>query len=151
MRRICFLVSTPIGLLFCWPDILYPLAVMNEAVPDCIVTGFEPLIAGIRLPDEKDRHVLAAAIAGHADAIVTFNLADFPSDILKEFGIEAQHPDQFVANQLNLHKLRALSSLKSMRARWSNPARSAEEVIATLDKRGLPISADLLREAATLI
>lgn len=35
---------------------------MKEAVPDCIVTGFEPLVNGLELPDPDDRHVLAAAI-----------------------------------------------------------------------------------------
>jgi hypothetical protein len=33
---------------------------MNRAVRDCLVTGFEPLIEGLRLPDPDDRHVLAS-------------------------------------------------------------------------------------------
>src|SRR5688572_3159148 len=37
-------------------------ALMNLAVRDCLVTGYEPLIAGLELPDADDRHVLAAAI-----------------------------------------------------------------------------------------
>ena len=35
---------------------------MNEAVRDCLVTGYEDLIASLSLPDPDDRHVLAAAI-----------------------------------------------------------------------------------------
>lgn len=35
---------------------------MNSAVADCLVEGYEPLIDGLKLPDSNDRHVLAAAI-----------------------------------------------------------------------------------------
>ena len=50
---------------------------MNSAVPDCLVVGFEPLEAGLAsLPDPNDRHVLAAAIHCGAQEIVTFNLRD---------------------------------------------------------------------------
>jgi hypothetical protein len=55
---------------------------MNQAVPDCLVVGFEGLIAGLSLPDPEDRHVLAATIHGGAELIVTYNLADFPSSAL---------------------------------------------------------------------
>jgi len=53
-------------------------ALMDRVVPDCLVTGHEPLIDGLELPDPEDRHVLAAAIRGNADAIITMNLKDFP-------------------------------------------------------------------------
>jgi hypothetical protein len=43
---------------------------MNKAVPDCLVTGYESLIEQVTLPDPNDRHVLAAAIVGHADVLV---------------------------------------------------------------------------------
>src|SRR4051794_25540256 len=55
---------------------------MNAAVPDCLVTGFEAIIPSLTLPDENDRHVLAAAIVGRADVIVTTNLDDFPEAAL---------------------------------------------------------------------
>jgi predicted nucleic acid-binding protein len=50
------------------------VALMNTSVPDCLVTHYEKLADSIELPDPDDRHVVAAAIVGHADAIVTFNL-----------------------------------------------------------------------------
>lgn len=124
---------------------------MNASVPDCLVTNYEKLITSIDLPDPNDRHVVAAAIAGHADAIVTFNTKDFPADVLQPYGIEVQHPDEFVMNQLQLQKIPALSAIKKMRARWTNPVRPAQELITAFEKRGLPMTADLLREAVTLI
>ena len=51
---------------------------MNIAVPDAVISGFDPLLAGLDLPDPDDRHVLAAAMHGGAQAIVTFHLNDFP-------------------------------------------------------------------------
>jgi len=124
---------------------------MNASVPDCLVTNYEKLITSIDLPDPDDRHVVAAAIAGHADAIVTFNTKDFPADVLQPYGIEVQHPDEFLMNQLQLQKIPALSAIKKMRARWTNPVRSAQELIAAFERRGLPMTADLLREAIALI
>ncbi len=75
---------------------------MNAHVRDCLVTGYETLIDAITLPDPKDRHVLAAAIRAGADVIVTFNLKDFPENDLKPYGIEAQHPNDFLTFQLDL-------------------------------------------------
>ncbi len=70
---------------------------MNEAVRNCLVTGYEELISSLSLPDPDDRHVLAAAIRARADVIVTFNLSDFPVETLAGFNIEARHPDDFSA------------------------------------------------------
>jgi len=59
-------------------------------VPDCLVTSYEKLVNSIELPDPDDRHVVAATIVGHADAIVTFNTKDFPQAILQPYSIEVQ-------------------------------------------------------------
>ncbi|WP_310482297.1 PIN domain-containing protein, partial [Chamaesiphon sp. VAR_48_metabat_403] len=69
---------------------------MNQNVPDSLVTDFENLIPTLELPDPDDRHVLAAAISADAKIIVTFNLKDFPDPILAKHEIVAQHPDVFV-------------------------------------------------------
>ena len=75
---------------------------MDQHAIDTLVTGYEDLIPGLQLPDPDDRHVLAAAIRGHATVIVTMNLRDFPPDVLAPLGIEAQHPDEFVLHLLDL-------------------------------------------------
>jgi len=60
------------------------------------------LIDQLDLPDPDGRHVLAAAIRAHAGDIVTYNIRDFPAESLKPYGIEAQHPDEFVTHLLDL-------------------------------------------------
>ena len=69
---------------------------MDHAAPDALVTGYESLTDPLELPDPDDRHVLAAAIHFRFKRHCRLNLADFPSQALGKFGIEAQHPDDFV-------------------------------------------------------
>jgi predicted nucleic acid-binding protein len=57
---------------------------INGAVRDCLVTGYQPLVEALDLPDPDDRHVLAAAIKVNAQLIVTRNLKDFPPKTLAE-------------------------------------------------------------------
>jgi predicted nucleic acid-binding protein len=80
---------------------------MNEHVSDCLISGYELLIPTVTLPDPDDRHVLAAAIHGGADLIVTFNLNDFPAPTLDQFHIRAVHPDEFIARLWKAGTLRA--------------------------------------------
>lgn len=75
---------------------------MTRSVPDCMVTGLEGLIGGLVLPDHDDRRVLAAAIQAGAQAVVTFNLDDFPAARLEPYNIEAKHPDDFVVDTIDL-------------------------------------------------
>jgi hypothetical protein len=68
-------------------------------------------------------HVLAAALAGHADCIVTANLKDFPVEAVGPLGVEVIHPDQFIVAQWDLDQLVAVAAFKRMRARWKKPRR----------------------------
>jgi hypothetical protein len=70
---------------------------------------------------------------------------------LVPFGIEAQHPDEFLLNQIDLNQIAALKSIKAMRARWRKPAVAAPELATALEKLGLPLTAARLREVADLI
>ncbi len=72
------------------------IAALRVAFPGAAVALPVGLAARLWLPDPNDVHVLAAAIAGHADLIVTFNAADFPRHTLAEEGLDRQDPDQFL-------------------------------------------------------
>jgi predicted nucleic acid-binding protein len=111
---------------------------MDAHVRDCLVCGYEPLIEGLGLPDPDDRHVLAAALRTRAHVIVTFNLKDFPADYLATFGIEAQHPDEFISHLIDLSPGAVCEAAKRQRAALVNPAKSVEEFLDALAKQSLP-------------
>ncbi|MBB3117121.1 hypothetical protein FHS03_000140 [Massilia violacea] len=124
---------------------------MASAVEDCLVENAESIVDSLKLPDPDDRHVLAAAIIGHADAIVTFNMKDFPEEIAKPYGIEVLHPDDFLVAQYHLDPIGFLSVVKAQRERLRNPPKSAEAHVATFEQQGLPQISKLLRDAIELI
>jgi hypothetical protein len=126
---------------------------MRDAVPDWEVpeSAWIPLERSLNLPDQDDRHVLAAAIAGHADCIVTSNLKHFPAQILADYGIEAIDPDTFIINQWDLDPVTAIGAFKRMRARRKKPRSSPEDFADALEIGGLPTTAERLRAAAELI
>lgn len=68
----------------------------RAAFPRAVVREQPDIEARLTLPDPNDIHVLAVAIAGHADAIVTFNAQDFPRPVLADEGIERRDPDGFL-------------------------------------------------------
>lgn len=134
------------------PNVLaHTREMMNQAVPDCLVTGYEPIIDGLVLPDPKDRHVLAAAIRCGAQIIVTHNLKDFPADILEQYGIEAIHPDEFLEYQFGLRPELVIEAAKTQRARLRNPPKTAEEFLERLAAQGLVVTADKLSDFLYLI
>jgi len=126
---------------------------MRDAVPDWEVpeAAWHPLLNGYSLPDPDDRHVLAAAIAGHADCIVTANLRDFPVQVVSQYGIEVVDPDRFIINQWDLDALTVVAAFKRMRSRWKRPQATPDDFAAALERSGLPVTAHRLREAAELI
>ena len=124
---------------------------MDRAVPDALVKGYEPLIDSLDLPDKDDRHVLAAAIRSSAQAIITFNLNDFPNEALEQYGMEALHPDAFVEHQLDLHQGAVISVVKQHREALKKPTKTATEYVETLAAQGLVVSADRFREFIELI
>lgn len=119
---------------------------MCDAVADCIVEGYESLIAGIELPDPDDRHVLAAAIRCHAQVIVTTNIVDFPEHELCRYGIEAQTPDQFVLHLVDLAPATVASIVQQQADALRRPSHTFDEILDRLIHVGLKRSVAALRE-----
>jgi hypothetical protein len=124
---------------------------MNDAVRDCLVTGYDHWIPTLSLPDAGDRHVLAAALCAGAEVIVTFNLKDFPSEFLVPHGIAAVHPDEFVVNLLDTVPGLVCEAVKRQREGLRNPSRTIEELLATLESQGLVETVSRLRSFTALL
>ena len=110
---------------------------MEEAFPDAAVVDYEPIEAGLSLPDSNDNHVLAAAIAISASVIVTDNLKDFPKDSLSSHNIEARSADDFIADTIELSPNMAMDALRKMRIRFRKPKMNASELIDAMKSNGL--------------
>lgn len=119
---------------------------MDKHAVDALVTGYEDLIPDLQLPDQNDKHVLAAAIRGRADVIVTMNLRDFPSDTVGSFGIEVQHPDEFVLQLLDLAPCAVVAAAQHHRQGLKNPSKTITEYLETLARQGLTRTVPVLRE-----
>jgi Cu2+-containing amine oxidase len=106
---------------------------MNRAFPDALVTGYETL-ASTMTNDPKDRHVLAAAVMGRADVVVTNNLRHFPASARDPYGIDAQDADTFLTNQFELAREEAVEMLR----RWSedlhNPPLTPNQILNILER-----------------
>ena len=118
---------------------------MNSAVRDCLVSGYEPLIEAVQLPDPDDRHVLAAAIKARAQVIVTNNLRDFPSKALEAWDMEAKSPDDFILDQMDLSREAVHSAVQRIADSREKPPATLHDVLAMLERDGLFKSAAALR------
>lgn len=111
---------------------------MELAVLDSRIENYESLIESFVLPDPNDRHVLAAAVHANCDAIITFNLKDFPEDILALHDIELLHPDDFLNYQFDLGEAAVISSVQRIRGRLQRPSMTSSEYLNRLEALGLP-------------
>jgi predicted nucleic acid-binding protein len=124
---------------------------MNAHVRDCLVTRYEKKIPTLSLPDPDDRHVLAAGITASASIIVTYNLKDFPTKAISKYEIEAQHPDEFVANLIDIAHGIVCNAVRMLRANLKKPPIDAENYLNTLERQSLPKTVSKLREFELLI
>jgi PIN domain len=109
---------------------------MDQHVPGCRVRGYQRWERRLSLPDEDDRHVLAAALACVAEVIVTFNTVDFPPSVLAPFGVAALVPDAFVHQLLGSGIV--VSAAAEHRASLRRPLLSVAEYLDALRRNGLP-------------
>jgi PIN domain len=111
---------------------------MDEAIDDPLIEGYEYLTPGLSLPDNDDCHVLAAAIHGQVQVILTYNQRDFPEQVLSHHGISAQHPDDFLTALVGRYPDEVCATLEEMRARKSRPPLSPVEMLRRFESQKLP-------------
>lgn len=118
---------------------------MNGAVRDCLISGYEPLIEELKLPDPADRHVLAAAIKAGAQVIVTANLKHFPAAALRQWDVEAKSPDNFVLDQVGMDDQTVAACVQQIADSRTRPPQDIEDVLSQLERDGLVESIAALR------
>lgn len=120
---------------------------MNQAIENSLIEGFECQIDAITLPDPKDRHVLAAANVSRATAIVTYNIKDFG----QQTAIDIVHPDDFCTALYTSHETAFLEAIQALRQRLRRPCKSAQQLLETYERQGLPKISSILRSKVDLI
>jgi predicted nucleic acid-binding protein len=118
---------------------------MDLHVKDALVEGYETIIPTLSLPDPNDRHILAAAIVGKCDTIITFNLKDFPQEVLDSYQIEAVHPDMFVMRCIEVYEDAVHCALLRQQQALRNPVKTLEEILEALELNGLKETVRTLR------
>jgi predicted nucleic acid-binding protein len=118
---------------------------MNKACPSALVTNYHHLINNIKLKDENDRHVVAAAIKCNANVIVTYNLKDFPQQYLSEMGLNAIDPDTFIADMIDLAPTKCCEAFQKMVLTKNKPPYEEKEYLDILAHNNLKQTAEELR------
>ncbi|MDE3721288.1 PIN domain-containing protein [Nocardiopsis sp. N85] len=113
------------------------IAQMRQAFPDATVDGYEPLVESMT-NDEKDRHVLAAAVRGSAEVIVTRNTKHFPGSALAPYDLSAVHPDDFLLDQLDLHPGATLGVPERQADPYRREPTTVLGVLSRLERDGVP-------------
>lgn len=110
---------------------------MEEKFPAGLVTDYQWIIPSLVLRDEKDKHVLAVAIAANAELIVTKNLKDFPASALAPHRIWAIDPDDFAIMLLEREQEMVVTAIHEQRIGLKNPPKNVEDFLKTLKEEGM--------------
>lgn len=117
---------------------------MARAFPEAEVFAYETIIESMTC-EPKDRHVLAAAVRGRAQVLVTFNVRDFPETSTAAHDISVVHPDSFLLDQLDLHPVKVGRALMAQISEATRPRLSFGELFGRLDRAGVPTFAEEAR------
>lgn len=124
---------------------------IESEFPEAKVQPPEALFDCLKLPDPKDRHVLAAALVAKADAIVTTNLKHFPAEVCDPLDIEIIHPDTFLVNAIDLDQDRALKAFQKQRAAMKKSGTTPEEFLGRFEASGLVQTHERLKPLIELL
>ena len=121
------------------------LAAMQRALPDAPAEAPRTLIEQMRV-EANDRHVLALAVAVGADAIITFNVRDFPADYCSSLGVEVLTPDDFAVITLHDDPVGVMKALQEIVGRRKLPSVTVGDLLDRWQVQ-LPGFVDLARES----
>ncbi|NOE36069.1 PIN domain-containing protein [Ruegeria sp. HKCCD7318] len=119
---------------------------MCRAFEEAMVEDFEVLEPSLDGINEKDRHVLAAAIKTCVSVIVTDNLKDFPPEYCAPFDIEPLSADSFFADCISLSPSETMATLRRMRERLKNPEITPEKLVTLCEGEAMLKTASLIHE-----
>ena len=114
------------------------VAQLTTAFPKAAIAPQPGLEARLHLPDENDIHVLAVAIAGSADAIITFNARDFPRHVLAGEGVARRDPDGFLWELWSHHPEAVGKVIASVQATAERLSGQSQPLRPFLKRAGLP-------------
>ncbi|PKP83829.1 MAG: PIN domain-containing protein [Alphaproteobacteria bacterium HGW-Alphaproteobacteria-2] len=117
---------------------LAEIAALADAWPGALVTLPEGAEAGLSLPDPGDVHVLAAAIAGRADVLLTLNARDFPSRVLARHDILRREPDGLLREMWGAHPEAVAGVARAVQARAEALSGTGWPMRRLMKKAGLP-------------
>lgn len=121
------------------------VAAMRHSFPDALIENYEGLMSAMT-NDEKDRHVLAAAVYANAKLIVTDNVKDFPVLSVQRYEIDVRTTDDFLLDQLDLHPESTLEIVHDILNDMKNPSMSFDEYTDSLyNCMNLPLFASELQ------
>ncbi|NES18695.1 MAG: PIN domain-containing protein [Symploca sp. SIO3E6] len=106
---------------------------MNQAFPEALIEMTDDLLPCLD-NHEGDRHVLAAALVGKAEVIVTDNLRHFPRKSLDKFNVTAQSADEFLVSLLDLSGDKMLSIIAKQVEDLTKPQMEIDELLELLKK-----------------
>ncbi len=117
---------------------------MHESFPEAAVGDYDHLIPFMTC-HAKDRHVLAAAVRSKSEAIVTFNLRDFPAHSTEPHGVDVHHPDEFLLRLLETDALDVIDELERQAASNRRDPRTLRALLDALARVHVPEFADEVR------
>lgn len=122
------------------------IALMRSDFRASEVAADDGLTETLYLPDENDRHVLATALTGDAELLLTKNLRDFPGRVLAKHGVLPLDPDRFL---FDLHQEDAdlVGVARRVQERAEAASGRPQPVRALLKRAGLPRLGRALEQA----
>ncbi|WP_433516258.1 hypothetical protein ACQP2T_12270 [Nonomuraea sp. CA-143628] len=98
--------------------------------------------------DDKDRHILAAAVCASADALVTFNIKDFPTRSREPYDVDMLTPDTFLLGMLDAAPRTVMRTLHDQAAAYKRDPRTLWGLMTAIERAGAPGFADEVRRLA---